>query len=70
MTKQLHGIFNDDEVLLNAIKELKSKGIKCTNAYSPFPVHGLDSALGLKRTRISIASFLYGGYGNSCSFKT
>ena len=63
MTKQLHGIFNDDEVLLNAIKELKSKGIKCTNAYSPFPVHGLDGALGLKRTRISIASFLYGATG-------
>jgi hypothetical protein len=63
MSKTLYGIFNDDEVLLKAIKNLRAKGVKCTNAYSPFPVHGLDHALGLKRTRISIACFLYGATG-------
>ena len=63
MSKKMDGIFKDDEVLLNAIRNLKAKGIKCSNAYSPYPVHGLDEALGLKRTRISIASFLYGATG-------
>jgi hypothetical protein len=63
MSKVLHGIFNDDDVLLKAIAKLKAQGIKCTNAISPFPIHGMDDALELKRTRISIACFLYGATG-------
>ena len=63
MSKLLHGIYNDDDVLLKAISSLKAQGINCVTAYSPFPVHGIDQALGLKRTRISIACFLYGATG-------
>src|SRR5690606_8530746 len=33
--------------------------------YTPFPVHGLDKAMGLAPTRIAIASFLYGLVGLS-----
>ncbi len=62
-SKKLYGIYNDEEVLLKAIKNLKEQGIKCIDAISPFPVHGMDSAIGLKRTRISIACFLYGMTG-------
>ena len=31
--------------------------------YTPFPVHGLDKAMGLEPTRIAIAAFLYGCIG-------
>jgi hypothetical protein len=31
--------------------------------FTPFPVHGLDKALGLKKTRISDAAFIYACYG-------
>ena len=31
--------------------------------YTPFPVHGLEKALGLKDTRIAITSFIYGCIG-------
>ena len=31
--------------------------------YSPFPVHGLDKALGLKETRMAITAFIYGCIG-------
>ena len=32
---------------------------------SPFPVHGLDHALGLKETRMAITAFIYGCIGLS-----
>lgn len=68
MAKQkrfIYGVFNDDEVMLKAVKSLRHKGIQIKDAFSPFPVHGLDKALGLKRTRISICAFLYGMTGTS-----
>ncbi len=45
------------------IAPLRSKGVKIKDVISPFPIHGLDHALGLRRSRISICSFLYGMTG-------
>ena len=59
----IYGVFDDDDKLLKAVKSLREQGIKVKDAFTPFPVHGLDKALGLKRTRISICSFLYGMTG-------
>ncbi len=61
--KVIYGIFDDEEVLLKSIKEVRSKDIPIKEVYSPFPVHGLDHALGLKRTRLAIAAFIYGAIG-------
>lgn len=61
--KTTYGIYNDEEILLKAVKLLISKGIKIKEVFSPFPVHGLDHALGLRRTRIAITSFLFGVAG-------
>jgi len=61
--KTLYAIFDDDEVLLKSVKELRSKGIEIAEVYSPFPVHGLDHALGLKETRMAITAFIYGCLG-------
>ncbi len=57
------GIFDDEDVLMSAVKNIRSKGGKIKEVYSPYPVHGLDKALGLKNTRISICAFLYGMTG-------
>ena len=51
------------EELLDKIKELKSEGKEIQEVYTPFYVHGLDEALGLKRTRLGKATFLYGLIG-------
>jgi hypothetical protein len=37
--------------------------MKIKEGYSPFPIHGLDKAMGLKETRIAMASFMYGLFG-------
>lgn len=51
------------EELLDKIKELKSEDKEIQEVYTPFYVHGLAEALGLKRTRLGKATFLYGLIG-------
>ncbi|MFM8913542.1 MAG: DUF3341 domain-containing protein [Flammeovirgaceae bacterium] len=59
------GIFEDEDVLLKAVENSRDKGVKIHEVYSPFPVHGLDEALGYKRSRLPIAAFLFGMTGTS-----
>ena len=61
--KVLHAIFDDEEVLLSSVKEIKDNDIVISEVYSPFPIHGLDHALGLKETRMAITAFIYGCIG-------
>ena len=61
--KFLHAIYDDDDKLLDAVKFLKKEGVYIEDVFTPFPVHGLDKALGLEPTRISIAGFIYGCIG-------
>jgi|TARA_B100001093_G_scaffold438481_1_gene437906 hypothetical protein len=59
----VRAIFTDDDTVLSAVKILREKGMKIKEVYSPFPIHGLDKAMGLKDTRIAMASFMYGLFG-------
>ena len=61
--KVIYGIFDDEEVLLNSVKEVRSKDISIKEVYSPFPVHGIENRLGYKRSRLSIAAFCFGFLG-------
>ena len=57
------GIFDDEDILLHAVDHIREKGVKIQEVFSPFPVHGLDEALGYKRSRLPIAAFLFGMTG-------
>ncbi len=59
------GIFDDEDILLHAVENIREKGLKIHEVYSPFPVHGLDDALGYKRSRLPIAAFMFGATGTS-----
>lgn len=61
----LVGVFEDEDVLINAVRKVRSSGVKIHEVYSPFPVHGLDEALGYKRSRLPIAAFMFGITGTS-----
>lgn len=43
---------------MDAVGTLRSSGVKIQEAYTPFPVHGLDDALGYKPSNLPIAAFL------------
>lgn len=66
----LVGIFDDEDVLLHAVENIRDKGVKIKEVYSPFPVHGLDEALGYRRTRLPIAAFLFGMTGTITALST
>jgi mono/diheme cytochrome c family protein len=63
--KIVHGLFADDDILMNAVKVIRQKGYEIDEIYTPFPVHGLDKAMGLKPTRIAYTAFMYGLLGLS-----
>ncbi|SHI47549.1 DUF3341 domain-containing protein [Flavobacterium terrae] len=58
--KVIHALYNDDDVLMDAVKQTRLAHHHIEEVYTPFPVHGLDKAMGLAPTRIAICSFLFG----------
>jgi len=62
-SKVIYGLYDDDDKLVHATKILVGKGYSINEVYSPFPVHGLDTAMGLKYSRMAITSFIYGVIG-------
>ena len=64
-SKVIHAFYNDDEVLLDAVKTVKVAHHHIEEVFCPFPVHGLDKAMGLAPTRIAITAFMYGITGLS-----
>jgi len=65
--KRLHVLFDDDDILIDAVKEIVKSKIYIHEVYTPFPVHGLDKAMKLKPTNISITTFIYGCIGFTVS---
>ena len=61
----IYGIFDDEAALLSSVKEIRSNNIEIEEVFSPFHIHGLDKALGLKETRMGITAFIYGCLGLS-----
>ena len=51
----LHGLlaeFSDVDALLEATQLVRDTGVKQWDVHTPFPVHGLDEAMGVRKTRL------------------
>ncbi len=57
--------FDDEAVLFPAVKKVRNAGYKIHDIYTPFPVHGLDHAMGLRETSLHTAGFIYGITGTT-----
>lgn len=64
-SKVVHAIYTDDDILMQAVKQVRAERYHIEEVYTPFPVHGLDKVMGLAPTRIAITSFMYGLVGLS-----
>jgi hypothetical protein len=53
---------------MNAVEKIRSKGLKIHEVFCPYPVHGLDHALGYDRPRMGVPAFLFGITGTSLAF--
>lgn len=59
------GVYDDEDVLLHAVSEVRATGVKIHEVFTPYPVHGLEDVLGYKRSRLPIAAFLFGMLGTT-----
>lgn len=57
--------FRDPETLLRAVMPLRLEGLRIYDVYSPHPIHGLDRAMGIRRTRLPLATLACGLLGLS-----
>lgn len=61
--KVIYAIYNDDDILMDAVHKTRAAHHHIEEIFTPFPVHGLDKAMGLSPTRLAICSFIYGCIG-------
>ena len=54
------GCFTDEAVLFPAVKKVRKSGYKIYDIFTPMPIHGLDTAMGLRDTSLHTAGFIYG----------
>lgn len=59
------GNFDDEAVLFPAVKKVRRAGYKIHDVFTPFPIHGLDKAMGLRDTSLHTAGFIYGITGTA-----
>ncbi|MDI9319326.1 MAG: DUF3341 domain-containing protein [Phycisphaerales bacterium] len=57
--------YHTEETLFSAVDKVRHSGYKLHDVYTPFPIHGLDTAMGLKETDLHIAGFIFGLTGTS-----
>lgn len=62
-------IYFDDEVpLLQAVRKLRASNENIIDVLSPFPIHGIDHVLSMKRSRIPVGGFIFGLFGVVLAF--
>lgn len=64
----LYGLYDDEEILIKAVKEAREADLDIMDVFTPFPVHGLDPVLGLSESRLHQAGFVYGALGTLTAF--
>ena len=60
--------FNSAKDVYEAAKKIRDLGFIRWDVHTPFPIHGLDQAMGLKGSRVSLISLLGGATGAVVAF--
>lgn len=68
VTRYVSAYYEDEKDLLKGIEKLKESGVKILDAFTPFPVHGLDKALGIRRSWLPRVAFIGGAIGAFSGF--
>jgi len=58
--KFLVATFTDPEALLGAVRAVREDRFRIYDVYAPYPVHDLDHAMGVKRSRLPWITFVVG----------
>src|SRR5258708_36750582 len=52
--------FSGPETLMRAVHAVTKENFRIYDVYAPYPVHGLDAAMGIRHSRLPWATFLVG----------
>src|SRR5579884_1442755 len=52
--------FSDPEALLQAVAAVRKADFRVYDVYAPYPIHGLDAAMNIRRTRLPFVTLLVG----------
>jgi hypothetical protein len=66
---QTYGIiaeFETPAAIMHAAEKVRDSGFRKWDVFTPFPVHGMDKAMGLKNSRVGWFSFIGGVTGYTC----
>jgi Protein of unknown function (DUF3341) len=55
--------YAEPRALVEGVTSLRAHGFKIYDVYTPCPVHGLDEAMGLRRSRLGYVAFAAGAVG-------
>jgi hypothetical protein len=69
--KQIFGVmgeFERPDSLVRAARRVRGEGYSHTDALIPFPVHGLDEALGIPRSRLGYICLIGGALGTLSAY--
>ena len=67
-SKGVFGIFNEPGQILSAAQKTKEKKYTDFDCFTPFPVHGLDDAMGLARSGLPWITFFMGIFGCAAGY--
>jgi len=60
--------FSDAETLLQAVKAVRAEEFRVYDVYAPYPIHGLDEAMGVRHSRLPWVTFFAGLFGLTLAF--
>jgi len=63
VTNYILGVYDDEDVLMDAVSKVRGAGVKIKEVFTPYPIHGLDTALGYNYSNLPTMSFIYGMIG-------
>lgn len=57
MNRRLTGVFTNERDILAATAECRDQGFEIIDVYTPYPIHGIERAMGLNPSRITFVCF-------------
>jgi hypothetical protein len=59
VNKMMLGVYDNPDTVFTATENIVKAGYDVHDVYTPFAVHNLDKVIGVKRSRLSIAAFVF-----------
>ena len=55
--------YSQEQSLLDGVRRVREQGFKVYDVYAPYPVHGLDEAMGIRPSRLPVVTLIAGIVG-------